>query len=142
MADPAFTLDERLANSSHLILRREGIQVRLADDARFPWLLLIPEQAEASELHDLDDPTRRIILDLASQLGAAMKDMFKADKINIAAIGNIVPQLHIHVVARRLDDDAWPAPIWGHGDPVPMKPELREARIDGIAAAIKQDLTL
>ena len=142
MDDAGFTLDERLERSSHLILRRGNIQVRLADDSRFPWLLLVPEQAQASELHDLDEELRCEILELATQLGKVMKRIFEADKINIAAIGNIVPQLHIHIVARRHDDDAWPAPIWGLGEPAPLSEQLRFARAEAISAAIDQELPI
>ena len=140
MGDSRFALDERLALGSHFVLRRGGIQLRLADDARFPRLLLIPEQARVSELHDLDDRMRRRVLDLASRPGAVMKQIFEADKVNITAIGNIVPQLHIHVVARRHDDDAWPAPVRGSGEPVPMNEELRRSRIEVTGAAIGQEL--
>lgn len=140
MDDAGFTLDERLERSSHLILRRGNIQVRLADDSRFPWLLLVPEQVQASELHDLDEELRCEILELATQLGKVMKRIFEADKINIAAIGNIVPQLHIHIVARRHDDDAWPGPIWGFGEPAPLSKQLRFARAEAISAAIEQEL--
>ena len=140
MGDAGFTLDERLERSSYLILRRGGIQIRLADDSRFPWVLLIPEQAQASELHDLDKELRRDIIDLATRLGKVMKGIFEADKVNVAAIGNLVPQLHVHVVARRQDDDAWPAPIWGFGEPVPLTEKLRRARAEAIAAAMEQEL--
>ena len=140
MDDAGFTLDERLERSSHLILRRGNIQVRLADDSRFLWLLLVPEQAQASELHDLDEELRCEILELATQLGKVMKRIFEADKINIAAIGNIVPQLHIHIVARRHDDDAWPAPIWGFGEPAPLSEQLPFTRAQAICTAIEQEL--
>ena len=140
MGDAGFTLDERLEKSSYLILRRGGIQIRLADDSRFPWLILIPEQAQASELHDLDKDLQRDILDLATRLGEAMKRIFEADKVNVAAIGNLVPQLHVHVVVRRHDDDAWPAPIWGFGEPVPLTEQLRRARAEAICAAMGQEL--
>ena len=141
MADPGFSLDDRLEQSSHLILRHDGIQIRLVDDKRFAWLLLIPETADAVELHDLDDVTRRDLFELASQLGAIMKRMHQADKINIAAIGNIVPQLHVHVVARRHDDDAWPGPIWGFGSPAPMEETLRHTRVNAMKDAIERELS-
>ena len=140
MGDAGFNLDERLERSSYLILRRGGIQIRLADDSRFPWVLLIPEQAQASELHDLDKELRGGILDLATRLGKVMKRIFEADKVNVAAIGNLVPQLHVHVVARRRDDDAWPASIWGFGEPVPLTEQLRRTRAEAIAVAMEQDL--
>lgn len=139
MAEPDFVLDERLEGSSHLITRYKSIQIRLVDDARFQWVLLIPEQPKASEIHDLNDMMRRNLLDLASRLGKVMKTRFEADKINIAAIGNIVPQLHVHVVARRQGDDAWPAPIWGHGEPVPMHEDLRQSRIHVIQAGLEKE---
>lgn len=119
MGDAGFTLDERLEKSTYLIMRRGGIQIRLADDTRFQWLLLIPEQAQASDLHDLDKDLQRDILDLTTWLRETMKRIFEADKVNVATIGNLVLQLHVHVVARRHKDDAWPAPIWGFGEPVP-----------------------
>ena len=140
MDDAGFTLDERLERSSHLILRRGNIQVRLADDSRFPWLLLVPEQAQASELYDLDEELLCEILELATQLGKVMKRIFGAKKINIAAIGNIVPQLHIHIVARRQDDDAWPAPIWGFGEPAPLSEQLPFTRAQAICTAMEQEL--
>ena len=139
MAEPDFVLDERLEGSSHLITRYKSIQIRLVDDARFQWVLLIPEQPKASEIHDLNDMMRRNLLDLASRLGKVMKTRFEADKINIAAIGNIVSQLHVHVVARRQGDDAWPAPIWGHGEPVPMHEDLRQSRIGVIQAGLEKE---
>ena len=139
MAEPDFVLDERLEGSSHLITRYKSIQIRLVDDARFQWVLLIPEQPKASEIHDLNDMMRRNLLDLASRLGKVMKTRFEADKINIAAIGNIVSQLHVHVVARRQGDDAWPAPIWGHGEPVPMHEDLRQSRIHVIQAGLEKE---
>lgn len=128
-----FVLDGRLAASSHLIATEDGIQIRLADDARYAWLLLVPEYEDISELHELDDAGRRALLDLANELGLWMKDRFTADKINIAAIGNVVAQLHLHIVARRRDDDAWPAPIWGHGDPQSRPEETRIALMSEIA---------
>lgn len=139
MAEPDFVLDERLEGSSHLITRYKSIQIRLVDDARFQWVLLIPEQPKASEIHDLNDMMRRNLLDLAIRLGKVMKTRFEADKINIAAIGNIVSQLHVHVVARRQGDDAWPAPIWGHGEPVPMHEDLRQSRIHVIQAGLEKE---
>ena len=129
-----FTLDERLAASSHLITAPGGIQVRLADDARFVWLLLIPEQDGISELHDLEEADRAALFTLANELGVWMKDHFAADKINTAAIGNLVAQLHLHVVARHRTDSAWPAPIWGAGDPQPRSAEARAGLIAQIAA--------
>jgi len=133
-----FTLDERLALSSHLVTVENGIQVRLADDARYAWLLLVPEIENASELHDLADKDRSALLALASELGAWMKATFNADKINTAMIGNLVPQLHLHIVARHRNDEAWPGPIWGHGTPQPRRDALRADLITDIGSFLRE----
>jgi len=116
----SFHLDPRLAADSVFLATVGGCQVRMLDDARFPWLLLVPETPGASELFDLPEAERRAVLDLACRLGAAMKDAFAAEKINIGALGNIVTQLHIHIVARHAGDAAWPGPVWGAGSREPM----------------------
>jgi len=133
-----FTLDKRLIDSSHLIVCIDDIQVRLADDSRYVWLLLVPEIDGAEELHDLSEDLRGQLLDLATQLGGWMKSAFTADKINIAALGNLVPQLHLHVVARRRGDAAWPGPIWGHGDPVPLTETERQRLTNAVAEFLQQ----
>ena len=134
-----FELDTRLDAGTHLVTRHQGIQVRIADDSRYFWLMLVPETPDASELHDLGDATQQRLMRLATLLGAWLKAEAGADKINTAAIGNIVSQLHVHVVARRQGDDAWPAPIWGHGEPVPMHEDLRQSRIGVIQAGLEKE---
>ena len=99
-----FTLDPRLSKDSYLITRTHNCQIRLMDDSRFCWLLLIPEQADLAELHDLDESDYATISQLTQQLGAMLAKYKAADKINSAAIGNIVRQLHIHIIARHEDD--------------------------------------
>lgn len=111
--DIMFTLDPRLAQDSHFIARTQGCQIRLMDDRRFCWLLLIPEQADLVELHDLDADDFARIAQLTRQLGARLARHKSADKINSAAIGNIVQQLHIHIIAREAGDPLWPNPVWG-----------------------------
>ena len=82
------------------------------NDANFPWLILVPRRAGASEIIDLGAEQALLMAELAL-VSRALKDETRCDKLNIAAIGNVVPQLHIHVVARRKDDAAWPKPVWG-----------------------------
>ena len=82
------------------------------NDANFPWLILVPRRAGVSEIIDLGDEQSRLTNEL-SLVSRALKDETRCDKLNIAAIGNVVPQLHIHIVARRKDDAAWPKPVWG-----------------------------
>ena len=94
--------------------------VRLQDDARFPWLILIPRVAGAVELEDLSPADRELLTEEAVRAGALVRALGDAagrpvEKLNIAAIGNVTAQLHIHVVGRRRDDGLWPDPVWGRG---------------------------
>jgi diadenosine tetraphosphate (Ap4A) HIT family hydrolase len=132
-----FTLDQRLADSSHLVSRVDDIQVRLADDSRYAWLILVPEHAGTVELHDLTDDQRNRLFGLASRLGNWMKTTFAADKINVASLGNLVPQLHLHVVARQSGDAAWPGPIWGHASPIPRTDPDRQDMMAAVAAYLE-----
>jgi diadenosine tetraphosphate (Ap4A) HIT family hydrolase len=82
------------------------------NDANFPWLILVPRRVGASEIIDLGDEQLLLMNEMAL-VSRALKDETRCDKLNVAAIGNMVPQLHIHIVARRRDDAAWPKPVWG-----------------------------
>lgn len=94
--------------------------VRLQADARFPWIVLIPRLARARELEDLAAGERDVLMEEILRAGTAVRAVAEAlghpaTKLNIAQLGNITPQLHVHVIARRPDDAAWPAPVWGFG---------------------------
>jgi diadenosine tetraphosphate (Ap4A) HIT family hydrolase len=82
------------------------------NDANFPWLILVPRRSGASEIIDLG-AEQALMMDEIARVSRALKDETRCDKLNVAAIGNMVPQLHIHIVARRKDDAAWPKPVWG-----------------------------
>jgi diadenosine tetraphosphate (Ap4A) HIT family hydrolase len=82
------------------------------NDANFPWLILVPRRVGVSEIIDLGDE-QAVLMDELALVSRALKDETRCDKLNVAAIGNMVPQLHIHIVARRKDDAAWPKPVWG-----------------------------
>jgi diadenosine tetraphosphate (Ap4A) HIT family hydrolase len=82
------------------------------NDANFPWLILVPRRVGVSEIIDLGDE-QAVLMDELALVSRALKDETRCDKLNVAAIGNLVPQLHIHIVARRKDDAAWPKPVWG-----------------------------
>ena len=111
----SFTLDSRLENSSLLIASIDAFQIRLVNDKRYIWLLIIPTMANITELDDLQPETQTALFQLASQLSSSIKSHFNADKMNIATIGNIVSQFHLHIVARKQIDAAWPEPVWGKG---------------------------
>ena len=129
----AFGLDSRIAESTHLVKTVDGIQVRLVDDSRYMWVMLVPEVAGTSELHDLGTADQHRLMTLATRLGAWLKGDTGADKVNTAAIGNIVPQLHLHIVARHDGDADWPAQIWGQGEPQAMDDSMRNMRIEKLA---------
>jgi len=83
------------------------------NDARYPWFILVPQRADVSEIHQLSGALRQQLMSESAAVSEALAVGFSADKINIAALGNVVPQLHVHHIARFRDDPAWPAPVWG-----------------------------
>lgn len=111
------------------------------DDARFPWLILVPRIAGARELTDLDEADRHALLGEISAVGRALEARLTPDKLNIAALGNIVPQLHVHLIARFIGDAAWPQPVWGHGQRVMYSDIARNTWIADLRHALKSDLT-
>ncbi len=124
-----FELHPTLEKDSLPAAETDGLLIRLVNDARFPWLLIVPKVDGITELHELTDAQYADAMGMARSLGAALKTAFGADKINTAALGNMVPQLHIHLVVRTKGDDAWPGPVWGVGAMVPMSDEEATYRI-------------
>ena len=110
-----FRLDARLEIDSLKIGALGLCQVRLMNDARWPWLVLVPEIADAVEVHDLEPAQQRQLAEEMFLAGAALKRVTGCEKINTAALGNIVRQLHVHVTARSAGDPNWPGPVWGFG---------------------------
>lgn len=90
------------------------------NDKRFPWMVLVPRKDGAKELTDLLPGEQKTLLEEINRVSVFMKQFYRAEKMNVATIGNIVPQLHIHIVARYAKDLAWPKPVWGFGDMVPF----------------------
>ena len=132
----AFLPDPRLAADSLLVADGPLSQLRLMDDARFPWLVLVPRLAGVQEWIDLDGAAQRQLLAEVNLAGRLLRALGPVHKLNIGALGNIVRQLHVHVVARSEGDAAWPGPVWGSGARVPYVPQEREARV----AALRQNL--
>ncbi|KQQ56394.1 diadenosine tetraphosphate hydrolase [Rhizobium sp. Leaf311] len=131
-----FQLDERLARDSVLITKLGLCQLRLQNDSRWPWLVLVPQRAKMSELFDLTPLDQAVLTFETNQVASALKELTGATKINVGALGNIVRQLHIHVIARSEGDDCWPGPIWGQGTPVPYKDEDRGNFMKKLAGAL------
>lgn len=122
-----FALHERLANESVAVGDLSLCRVLLMNDCRFPWAILVPRRGGTVEIHDLPPADRARLVDEITLVSAALKKVSGAQKMNIGALGNIVRQLHIHVVGRTEDDDAWPGPVWGAGDRVPYADGAAEA---------------
>ena len=113
-------------------------QVRLQDDARFPWLILIPRIAGATELEHLSAPDRAVLMEETISAGAIVRALAETagrpiDKLNVGAIGNVTAQLHVHVIGRRRDDGLWPDPVWGRPSAVRYEPDAVAARIEQIS---------
>ncbi len=124
-----FTLHERLRADTFDITRLRLSRVLLMNDSSFPWLVVVPEREDIRELYDLDEKDRALLIEETTLASRIITHLYKPDKINIGALGNLVPQLHIHVIGRFESDRAWPGPVWGMG---PIKPyrddELKPTR--------------
>ena len=112
-----FQLHPQLAKDTLPLGRFRLCRLLLMNDANYPWFILVPEREHVRELHELDDSDRRQLWDESAQLARALTAIFKPDKLNIAALGNQVPQLHVHHIVRYTHDPAWPQPVWGKMPP-------------------------
>jgi diadenosine tetraphosphate (Ap4A) HIT family hydrolase len=110
-----FTLHPSLARDTVFISRLPLCRVLLMKDRRFPWLILVPEREGVREIHELPPEDRAELVEEIARAGETLARFFQPDKVNVGALGNIVPQLHVHVVARFKGDPAWPGPVWGSG---------------------------
>ncbi len=111
----SFVLDARLERDTLFVGDLPLSRLLLMNDARWPWLILVPRREGLVELTDLDRNERAVLIEEATSAAAFLKAHAKADKINVGALGNVVRQLHVHVVARMVGDSAWPGPVWGCG---------------------------
>ena len=109
----------------------------LAKDANYPWCILVPDREGVSEIHQLSDADQQQLIRESSQLARVLQAVFSPDKLNIAALGNIVPQLHIHHIVRYRDDPAWPAPVWGRVAPLTYTEQQLVARLEKLAAGLQ-----
>src|ERR1700745_3517513 len=105
-----FTLHRRLAAETSFVADWTLSRVQLMNDSRYPWLVLVPRRMDRVELFDLSKPDRDLLMEEVALAAKRLKEMSGAAKVNIGALGNLVPQLHVHVVARRPGDPAWPGP--------------------------------
>jgi diadenosine tetraphosphate (Ap4A) HIT family hydrolase len=122
-----FELDSRLKADSYRLGSWPLCEVLLSKDAQYPWCILVPRRENISETHHLSMDDRQQLLKESCHLAELMTSLFSPDKMNVAALGNVVPQLHVHHIARYHDDPAWPGPVWGA---VPAKSYEQEALQD------------
>lgn len=132
MATPTWKLDPQLEGDTHAVAELALCDLRLMDDSRWPWLVLVPRQAGARELVDLAGAQSALLLDEIRCCSRALLALHAPHKLNVAALGNVVEQLHVHVIARRRDDPAWPRPVWGVGARLPYTDAARKQAIDAL----------
>lgn len=132
----AFELHPRLAEDGVEVARWKLSLVLMMRERRWPWLVLVPRRPGLRELHELAAADRALLIEEIARASAALQRAFAADKMNVGAIGNLVSQLHVHVVARRMDDPAWPRPIWGALPPDPLDGRALADRLAAIRAAL------
>ncbi len=130
-----FVLHERLAADTAFVTDWRLARVLLLNDARYAWLVLVPRRAGAVELFDLSQADRADLMEETARAARLLKSARNAAKINVGALGNLVLQLHVHVVARNPGDPAWPGPVWGHSPAVPYQAAVRDALIAQIVKA-------
>lgn len=128
-----FTLHPQLAADSQVLGRFELSLLLLSKDANYPWFILVPQRADIREIHDLAEADQHQLLRESSRLGRALMEAFGGTKLNVAALGNVVPQLHVHHIVRHAGDPAWPAPVWGR---VPAQAYTDEARAERLASLL------
>jgi diadenosine tetraphosphate (Ap4A) HIT family hydrolase len=131
-SDPGWSLHPQLQHDTTPVGDLALSRVLAIDDADYPWLILVPRRPGVSEIADLGTEDANRLMAEIMQTSAILKAVTRCDKLNIGAIGNIVPQLHIHIVARRKDDPLWPRPVWGHVAPRPGDVPAFERFIDAV----------
>lgn len=138
MVDTAsgFALHPQLAADCHEVGDLGLCRLLLLDDRRYTWSILVPRRPGIVELHDLNEADRVALIEETTAVGQALKQGFGGDKVNVGALGNLVSQLHVHVVLRRVGDAAWPGPVWGHGRAQPYASAERQAVIRKLQKAL------
>lgn len=136
--EEGWALDSRLARDC-IVLSDLGLsRLLLMDDALYPWLILVPRRPGLTEIIDLNGPDRAALMEEIAGVSAALQRATRCDKLNVAALGNAVPQLHVHVIARFRGDPAWPNPVWGRVPPRRYAPEA----VEYLSAAVLEALAL
>ncbi len=133
----AFVLDPRLEGDSVPLAELTLCTLRLMKDARFPWVLMVPRKADLAEIIDLEAAQRGVLMEEIATVSKALQAVTGCDKLNVGALGNVVRQLHVHVVARFEGDAAWDKPVWGSGDAVPYAAGAREKLAEALLVELR-----
>lgn len=134
----AWTLNARIAADTFPVGDLPLCRVVLSKDANYPWLMLVPRRAGVTELTDFNPQDRATLSAEMDQAARALKAITECDKINVAAFGNVVPDVHVHVIGRRHSDAAWPKPVWGVVPAIDYDPAVR----DGFVTALRKALNI
>lgn len=132
-----FELDERFVRDSEFVISLGLCQLRLQNDSRWPWLVMIPQRRDISEVFELSPLDQTMLTFEMNLVAKTLKELTGAQKINVGALGNIVRQLHVHVIARDEGDANWPGPVWGFETALPYSHEARQALIAKLKDAFK-----
>jgi diadenosine tetraphosphate (Ap4A) HIT family hydrolase len=132
----SFALDPRLAADTKTLGDLPLSRALLMNDARFPWVILVPRRAGLVEIVDLDAAERAQLIEEIAKTAEVLRALPDVEKINVGALGNIVPQLHAHVVGRRVADAAWPGPVWGSGSAVKYETSALRARAKALRSGL------
>lgn len=132
MVQDNFELDSRLANDCEFVLDLPLSRVLLMNDTQYPWFILVPRRTGTTELFELSSDELAQFWHESRQLSLALMALFNGDKLNIAALGNVVSQLHVHHVVRYKGDIAWPHPVWGRYPTKGYEPELLATRVEQV----------
>jgi len=133
-----FNLDQRLQNDTILIGRLPLCQVLLMNDKCYPWVILVPAHNDVYEYYHLSEEDQMQLMKESSMVSQKMADHFSAKSMNIAALGNLVPQLHQHHICRYVDDPAWPGPVWGHSAAIKYSADELEIRVKELQGLLQQ----
>jgi len=139
---PQFKLHPQLQQDCLAVGSFALSQLLMMNDSQYPWFILVPKRAEIREIFQLSEADREQLLRESCWLAQAMSKLYLPGKLNIAAIGNLVPQLHLHHVARYQTDIAWPAPVWGKFPALPYSEHAAQTRLDGIRHALRDHLVV
>ena len=132
----AFVLHPQLAQDTHFVPELPAGRVLLMNESRYPWLILVPRRANVREIIELSADERTQLWAESDQISRTLMALFQADKLNLGALGNLVPQLHLHHLARFQTDAAWPAPVWGKFPPIACSEAQAAERVQAIQQAL------